>query len=79
MNVRQQSPRIVTVSSLVGFAEIQGLVHTVGGVEANNTGFSSEKQIKMSNWPFLETVVPVDHIQFLLMKHHIFLQLSCNK
>lgn len=46
MNVRQQSPHIVIVSSLVEFAEIQGLVHTIGGAEANNAGFSSENKSK---------------------------------
>ena len=46
MNAQQQSPRIVIVPSLVEFAEIQGLRHTIGGAEANNTGLSSENKSK---------------------------------
>lgn len=51
-----KSSCIVNVPSLVEFAEIQGLGHTMGWVNANNTGFSLRKEIKASNEHFLGTV-----------------------
>lgn len=37
-------PRIVRAPSQVEFVEIQGLVHTMGGASANNTGISLQKK-----------------------------------
>lgn len=76
MNVQQQSPRIVIVPSLVEFAEIQGLVHTIGGVEANNAGFSSENKSKRQtdiSWKLYYKLTTYSK-HFPLMKHLIFLQ-----
>lgn len=72
MNVQKQSPCIVIVSSRVEFAETHGLVHTIGGAEANNTGFSSENKLKMSKGHFSETLVPRTVMTFFLMRHSFF-------
>lgn len=63
MNVQKQSLCIGIVSSWVEFAETHVLVHTIGGAEANNTGFSSENKLKMSKGHFSETLVPLNHVQ----------------
>lgn len=48
-------PRIVPAPSRVESVETQGLVHTMGGARANNTGISllKKKRIKMSDRGFL--------------------------
>lgn len=67
-------PRIVPAPSRVEFVEIQGLVHTMGGARANNTGISLQKKvIKMSGRVFLETVTAPGNL-FPLIKHLNFLQ-----
>lgn len=75
MNVQQQISCIVIMSSLVEFAEIQGLVHTIGGVEANNAGFSSENKSKrQTDIGKLCYQLTTYSEQFSLMKHLIFLR-----
>lgn len=67
-------PRIVRAPSRVEFVEIQGLVHTMGGARANNTGISLQKKvIKMSGRVFLETVTAPGNL-FPLIKRLNFLQ-----
>lgn len=63
MNVQQQRPCIVAVASLVGSAEIQGLVHTMGRDGGNDTGLSSKnypnRQADISWNQFLSTTTTV--------------------
>lgn len=68
-------PRIVPAPSRVESVEIQGLVHTMGGARANNTGISllKKKESKCQTGVFLETVAAPSNL-FPLIKHVNVLQ-----
>lgn len=68
-------PRIVRAPSRLESVEIQGLVHTMGGARANNTGISllRKKESKCQAGVFLETAAAPSN-QFPLVKHFNVLQ-----